>query len=338
MRELLIRYLLGELDAEEQRRVEERLQSSPDLRRELAHLRTCFAAAYEIDSPSEDLPSGLAERTTRRVARSDYLTENRDEAHLPRLSSAMISDSPPTAALGWSLADLTVAGGVFLAVSMLLFPALRGSRDATRATICQDHLRQFGQLFGLFEQDHGEFPAIQANENAGMFAVKLLNQGYCDESELAILLVCPGAPVTERIRDGEFAVRVPTSTQLDQMEPWDQTEARQRMSPCYAYQFPYRVRNGYVHLRGEKQKLAPVLSDASDAATGEVMSRNHNGFAQVLFGHGGVRRLHSCVVPTYNDDMYRNVRGVVAAGYSPRDFVLGRSEAMPAIEFTSHTP
>src|SRR5688572_28939574 len=113
MRELLIRYLLGELDAEEQRRVEERLQSSPDLRRELAHLRTCFAAAYEIDSTSEDLPSGLAERTSRRVARSDYLTEKCDEADLPRLSSAVISDSPSSTALGWSLADLTVAGGVF---------------------------------------------------------------------------------------------------------------------------------------------------------------------------------------------------------------------------------
>jgi hypothetical protein len=59
------------------------------------------------------------------------------------------------------------------------------------------------------------------------------------------------------------------------------------------------------------------------------MSRNHNGVAQVLFGHGGVRRLQSCVVPTFNDDMYRNVRGVVAAGYSRHDFVLGRSEAMP---------
>jgi hypothetical protein len=299
------------------------------LQRELAHLRTCFAAATELDSPAEDLPRGLAERTTRRVARTDYLGESSDQDALPRLSSVMISDSPPATALGWSLADLTVAGGVFLAVSMLLFPALRGSRDATRATICQDHLRQFGRLFELFELNEGVFPAIGPNENAGMFAVKLMERGYSDEGDLTILLVCPGAPVTERIRAGEFAVRVPTSVQLDQMEPWDQTDARLRMSPCYAYQLPYRVRNKLVHLRGEDQKLAPVLSDASDVATGEVMSRNHNGVAQVLFGHGGVRRLQSCVVPTFNDDMYRNVRGVVAAGYSRHDFVLGRSEAMP---------
>jgi prepilin-type processing-associated H-X9-DG protein len=337
MRDLLIRYLLGELDAQEQQRVEERLQSSPDLRHELALLRTCFAAADDVDSPSADLPRGLAERTTRRVARSDYLTESCDEAALPRLSSAMI-DSPPSTALGWSLADLTVAGGVFLAVSMLLFPALRGSRDATRANICQDHLRQFGVLFGTFDENEGAYPEIQPTENAGMFAVKLLEGEYCQAGELTVLLVCPGAPLADKIRAGEFAVSVPTTVRLFQMGPVARAEARQQMSPCYAYQFPYRDGNRFVYPRGAQQRLAPVLSDTSGAAPGEVMSPNHNGVMQVLFGDGSVRLLQSCLVPTYNDDLYRNARGVVAAGCSPRDFVLGRSEAMPGIEFTSHRP
>jgi hypothetical protein len=338
MRELLIRYLLGELDFEEQQRVEERLRGSADLRRELAHLRSCFAAAYEANSTSEDLPRGLAERTSRRVTQSDPLAENGREARLPRLSSAMISDSPPATALGWSLADLTVAGGVFLAVSMLLFPALRGSRDATRAVICQDHLRQFGQLFGLFERDHRVFPQIKPYENAGMFAVKLLDKGYCNESELAEWLVCPAAPLAAKIRAREFAVRVPTTVRFIRMAAPAQAEARQHMSPFYAYQFPYRVGKHYIYPRGEQQKLAPVLSDTSDAAPGQVMSPNHNGVVQVLFGHGGVRRLQSCLVPTYNDDMYRNAQGIVAAGCNRRDFVLGRSEAIPGIEFASHTP
>ena len=49
MRELLIRYLLGELDATEQRRLEDELRDSPTLQRELAHLQTCFAAARDIE-------------------------------------------------------------------------------------------------------------------------------------------------------------------------------------------------------------------------------------------------------------------------------------------------
>jgi hypothetical protein len=122
------------------------------------------------------------------------------------------------------------------------------------------------------------------------------------------------------------------------MGPVARAEARQQMSPCYAYQFPHYIGNRYVYLKGEQQKLAPVLSDASGVATGDAMSPNHNGVVQVLFGHGGVRLLQSCLVPTYNDDLYRNARGEVAAGCSRRDFVLGRSEAMPGIEFTSHNP
>ena len=319
MRDLLIRYLLGELDADEQQRVEERLQSSPDLRHELALLRTCFAAADDVDSPSADLPRGLAERTTRRVARSDYLTESCDEAALPRLSSAMI-DSPPSTALGWSLADLTVAGGVFLAVSMLLFPALRGSRDATRATICQDHLRQFGVMFGLFEQNEGAYPEIQPTENAGMFAVKLLEGEYCQEGELAVLLVCPGAPVADKIRAGEVcgerSHHNPTISNGPRCAGRGAAAnvAMLRLSVPVLRRQPFRP-----PARRSSRRLAPVLSDTSSVATGEVMSPNHNGVMQVLFGDGSVRLLQSCLVPTYNDDLYRNARGVVAAGCSPRD-------------------
>jgi prepilin-type processing-associated H-X9-DG protein len=106
------------------------------------------------------------------------------------------------------------------------------------------------------------------------------------------------------------------------------------MSPFYAYQFPYRERNQYVYLRGQHQNLAPVLSDTSDVAPGE-MSPNHRGVVQVLFGDGSVRLFQSCWVPAVKDDLYRNARGLVAAGCSRRDAVLARSEASPGIEFPS---
>jgi hypothetical protein len=171
-----------------------------------------------------------------------------------------------------------------------------------------------------------------------MFAVKLLEKGYCDQGELAVLLVCPAAPLANKVRAGEFVVHVPTMTRLYTMGPVARAEARQIMSPFYAYQFPHFVDNRYIYPRDAEQNLAPVLSDTSDVAPGETMSPNHNGVVQVLFGHGGVRLLQSCVVPTYNDDMYRNARGVVAAGISRRDFVLGHSGATPAIEFNSDKP
>jgi hypothetical protein len=338
MRELLIRYLLGELDADEQQQLEERLRTSAELRRELAHLRSCFAAAGDGGSLSGDLPRGLAERTTRRVANVDYPSEAGGASAVPESSRSTISDAPPAGTLGWSLADLTVAGGVFLAVSMLLFPALRDSREATRATICQDHQRQLGVLFQQFAKDHGGFfPAIAPNENAGMYAVKLLEKGYGEPQDFAVLLVCPGAPLAERVRTGEFTVQVPTPAELAALSPADKAAARHAMSPFYAYQFPYRVGSRYIYLRGQHQNLAPVLSDASDAEPGEV-SPNHRGVVQVLFGDGSVRLFQSCWVPAVKDDLYRNARGVVAAGCSRRDAVLARSEAIPGIESTSYRP
>jgi hypothetical protein len=334
MRELLIRYLLGELEAEEQQRLEQRLRNSPELRRELAHLRTCFAAARDRGSPSEDLPRGLAERTTQRIAGSASAAEPRGEAALPQLSEAIISDSPPAGALGWSLADLTVAGGVFLAVSMLLFPALRDSRDATRATICQDHQRQLWDLFAAFAQDHGgSFPSIRPDENAGMFVIKLAEKGYGTPDQLAVLLVCPGAPLADQFRAGESAVQIPTRAQLVAMSPSERAEARRNMSPFYAYQFPYRIGNQYFYRSDDRNSLSPVLSDTSDSEPGQLTSPNHRGVLQVLFRDGSVRLFQSCLVPAFDDDLYRNAQGVVAAGCSHRDAVLGRSEAMPGIEF-----
>jgi len=63
MREVLIRYLLGELSPEEHDEVHARLQSSPELRQELARLRECFAAHQDDDElTGEGPPSGLASR------------------------------------------------------------------------------------------------------------------------------------------------------------------------------------------------------------------------------------------------------------------------------------
>ena len=68
------------------------------------------------------------------------------------------------------------------------------------------------------------------------------------------------------------------------------------------------------------------------------MSPNHNGVFQVLCGDGSVRVFVSRRVPGLgNDDLYRNERGLVAAGCSPSDTVLGPSEAKAATSFARRT-
>src|SRR4051812_6094933 len=167
MREQLIRYLLGELDANERRDLQSRLKSSPELRAELEQLRSCFAESRDEDLFAPDAPSGLAARTAGRVASGD--------ASKPfGATQGQLSQPADSAAafLGWSLADLTVAGGVMLAVSMLIFPALRNSRDGSRQIACQHNMQELGTLVSLYAQDHGRYiPEVGPNEHAGMFAI-----------------------------------------------------------------------------------------------------------------------------------------------------------------------
>src|SRR6187401_2454139 len=120
MREQLIRYLLGELDADERRDLQSQLRNDPELRAELEHLKSCIASSRDEDLFAPDAPTGLASRTAGMVSSGE----------LPALKSRQGDDTShagegPTGFLGWNLADLTVAGGVMLAVSMLIFPAIR---------------------------------------------------------------------------------------------------------------------------------------------------------------------------------------------------------------------
>src|SRR5690606_9609179 len=124
----------------------------------------------------------------------------------------------PAGMLGWNLADLTVAGGVILAVSMLLFPAIRDSRDGTRRNFCQDNLRAIGQVMVAYGNNNaGYLPEVQPGENAGIFTVRLVENGYISKAELKRRLVCPGASFANLVRAHQASAVVPTTEQLRAM-------------------------------------------------------------------------------------------------------------------------
>ncbi len=331
MRELLIRYILGEMDAEERQEVQSQLQTSPELRRELARLRECFAAQQDADSMDDGPPSDLAARTAERVT---GCCDSNEPVGRREAAFTEAGDAPPAGILGWSLADLTVAGGVMLAVSMLIFPALRNSRDGTRRQVCQNNQRQLWVLVTKFAEDHGgEYPRVEPNENAGIFVARLIERGYVHPEDLRVLLVCPAAPLADEIRSGRLVFRLPSAAAIRAMSASQVARATAKMSPFYAYRFPYRVGNEFRYVRDEH---APVFSDTSGDEGSDLMSPNHGGaFVQVLRQDGSLKVLTTCKLPGSDDDMFRNDRGVVAAGMRQQDTVLGRSEASPGDEFVT---
>lgn len=335
MRELLIRYLLGELEPHEHDAVQQQLAESAELRRELTRLRSCFANAVQDDDP-DGPPRGLAERTTTWVAESSDSFDALPSRHAV-LSEA--SDAP-SGVLGWSLADLTVAGGVILAVSMLLFPALRNSLDGTRREICQNNLQEMGRLFLLYSDNHGGWlPLVQPNENAGIYTVRLVEGGAVSKEELKRLLLCPSSPQARLVRadPDRFSVDIPTPAELKAMSPQKLAVARAWMSPSYAYPLGYLVGQQYhfIRMRGFR---SPILCDApSSEAAG--MSPNHGGsIIQVLYPDGRVAVLTSAKVNGGHDDMFSNFEGKVGAGYGRDDVVLGPSDATPNIFFINAGP
>jgi hypothetical protein len=327
MRALLILYLLGELDEQEHEEVQRRLAESAELRRELAYLRSCLKDACWQES-SEDPPSGLAERTMELL---EVGGGNPTSATVAR--NYRPAAEPPAGVLGWSLADLTVAGGVVLAVSMLIFPALGDSRNATRRNICQNNQRQLWLVLTSYAEDHGGYyPRIEPHENAGSFTVELVDKEYISAEELSTLLVCPGAPLADAIRAGRFVVRIPTTEELQSMTPAQRYLARRNMSPFYAYRFPYRVGGQYYYIRHERRPLSAILADTAGTEQEAFMSPNHGGaIVQVMSQDGSVKSLRSCMVPGFNDELFVNAMGVVAAGLGPYDIVLGSSGATPEV-------
>jgi hypothetical protein len=329
MREQLIRYLLGELDADERRDLQSRLKSSPELRAELEQLRSCFAANQDEDLFAPDAPSGLAARTAGLVAGGEGASNSLGARQTTELSHA---GGSPAGFLGWSLADLTVAGGVMLAVSMLIFPAIQNSRDGTRRVVCQDNLRQIEILIATHAQNrNGLIPEVGAHEPAGVFAIRLIGRGYISSDDLAKLLVCPGAPVADKIRAGVYRIVLPSAEEIHGMSPVQLAHAAANASPCYNYRLPYQKDGRFISIQEGRGSISPVLSDAAGDGETDSMSPNHGGrLVQVQCADGSLRLLTSVTLPGVNDDMYHNDLGKVAAGMGPWDTVLAPSNATPA--------
>lgn len=324
MREQLIRYLLGELDEDERREVRALVRDNPELQKELAHLKECFAAS-EDDDDEPAPPRHLAARISDTISNSD---EYELEQMVRSKSMTPISE-PPTGILGWSLADLTVAGGVMLAVSMLVFPALRESREGTRRTLCQHNQAQLGIVLTNFSDNHKMYlPHIGPKEFAGMFIVRLLMEGYAEPGEMREWLDCPAAPVD--VRAGLQKFTIPGPEQLKEMSPRRRAQLAAAINPCYAVPLPYRDELGEYHdIRNEHSKYLPVFSDASDSAAQQI-SANHDGlYIQILFQDGHVKAFTSDMLPSCGDNMFRNRRGVVAVGTAADDTVLAPCYVVP---------
>ena len=330
MRDLLVRYLLGELNVQEQERLEGELRHSPEMRRELEYLRACLPGGCDdeyVERPhADDAPTGLAERTLGRICGD----EPREELARSPAEVASAYD-PPAGTPSWSLADLTVAGGVFLAISMLFLPALRQSRDAARRTGCANNLREVGTMLVAYSETKGGFfPTPTRDENAGIFAVYLREEGYAGPDELPRLLLCRSSPLAEEVAQKRVIIRVPTMCELEAATCKERSMWKRIMGGSYAYRLGYVEGDRYCAIRNEGSCRKAMLADAPCKKQDNLQSDHHCGGYNAFFQDGHVKlQMQSTLPDGQRDAIYVNDDGEEAAGLDRDDTVLGRSEVTP---------
>jgi hypothetical protein len=331
----ILAYLMNDLSPERRAEVEEKLATNFDWQREKSRLEECLAACGDPAKCSEEPPPNLVEKTCFLVEHSDDLPV--DAGHSKRKQScgvqvaAFTADTPCMGpARSRRLADLTVGGGVMVLVGLLITPALFESREASRRSLCQNNLQAFGAaLFDFQENRNHQLPEIEPGENAGRYALELLEHGLLTREQLQQLLVCPESPLAAELAAGRVTLVLPSRASLDNANRPQLDEWLKSMGGSYAYRVGYFDQNGryrQVPFTGEAQ--SPLMADAPGLSSQGVRIVNHVGGQNVLDQSLSVRFRTGCLLAK-GDHIYLNANGEHAAGIGPFDIVIIRSDYGP---------
>lgn len=329
----LLGYLLDALEDDEQFEVERHLEDDAQLQHELAVLSKALApldATWRDYSP----PPGLATRTCQSV--EAYRRAPSTGATLPPPAPPIRPMSPvlepPSAASLWRFQDLVMVAGVLLAASVLLFPALHGSRVQARLLACQNNLRELGvALTGYSERHGGFFPAVATEGNLAVASAfgPLLVEDQCLEDPS--VLVCPGSALAE-----QQSFSVPRVAEVEAAAPGKQLrQLQETMGGSYGYTLGVQEDGQQRPLRNLRRAHYALASDAPSHWLPNHQSENHGRYGQnVLFEDGHVRFVTSPCPNDVFDDLFENDHGEVAAGVHLNDSVIAAG-ATPPIRYAS---
>ena len=313
MRENLIGYLLNALEPSEQALVEAHLSRDPQLKQELELLSRGLTplAAGRGDFPP---PIGLATRTNQFVA-----------------VQAKVTLPPPVTSVPsrWSMADLAVAAGVFLAATMLFWPAMNQSRFAARVLNCQNNQRQIGVALASYSEKYpGQFPAIDVNHplnRAGIYAVILRQHGLLPQAHV---LICPDSNLVEQ-RDN---FNVPTFEELEKAQPKQLVLLRKKMGGSYSFSLGFYDGDRYQSPKDLGRSTHALMADTPNHQSPDRFTSNHGGCGlNVLYEDGHVGYLTTCHSRACRDHLFENRKGMPNAGLDRDDVVLGASDDSPVL-------
>jgi hypothetical protein len=324
MRDDYLGYVLNAVTDDERDRIAHEAAADPAVAQKLALLRRAMEP-LAADHDQFDPPPGLASRTCaliERRAQEQLVEPAREPAGSGRVHGA------------WRLVDAVVAMGLVAALALLFFPALMHSRNMANLQACQKNLGQIHAGMMRHANIHGDlFPVVPEKGNeaaAGMYAVRLLHDGFLDDSDPNVFLCAssPWGPKTD-------SFRVPTRQELAQASGEQLRELQRTMGGSYGYTLGHYVGDKYMPTRNRARGRFVLMADAfdqdrtSDSATG--CSSNHGGSGQnVLFEDGRVLYLTTSRIDGASEDFFRNDRNSISAGLHADDSVVVPSGVGPS--------
>ena len=332
----LLGYVLGALDAQEQRDLQQLIDANPELDEQMLELRHAMTPLDHLGSAGS--PPGLARRTVELAAGfhgpfpgsmpgdtdsaiASIEPETQDPLTRFKLREKMLHPE------SWSRTDVVAVVACMAVVASIMFPALAWSRDQAHIAACQDHLQQIGVAMMKYSNNNGgDFVAIpQAGKlsAAGVYAVELKESQLIEDDAV---FSCAGVDVEAD------PVRIPPAIEITNADGVRLDELRRTMGGHYGYSMGFGSSSGYAPPRNQGLTYVALVSDRPSSDLPGRRSANHNGRGQnVLFGDG---RVDFIAGQSFGDDaLFENDYGVVAPGASDHDNVIAPSHLSPTSAF-----
>ncbi len=320
----LLGYVLGALDAQEQRDVQQLIDDNPELEEQLLEIKSALVPLDCIET-SGPRP-GLARRTCETVA--SYPLDQLAGEELPTLSRTTLSrptagNEDPKASLsssektegrnlfhfsGWSIPDFAVTAAALAILAGILFPTVSHVRYNSRLLACQNNLTQVGNaLIRFSEMNCGcfvEIPRSGPLSASGSFAPILKDCGLIEDDNL---FACAGVA-------SDTPVHIPTVEMIVNADHDQLARFHQILCGHFGYTMGHCEDRRYCPPKNYSRSNVVLIAD-QPSLNGRI-STNHAGCGQnCYFEDGHVAFIKGDCIG--EDAIFVNDHNLVAPAFAP---------------------
>jgi hypothetical protein len=305
---LLLDWHLNRLEAEQARRVEEALVTSPELKAQSDALAEVLGLLDEIPAPEP--PANLAESVLARIdEQTKVLPFKEPSSALPSGTSHDLSASPAL-----SLRELIAIAACITLIAGILVPGYFKAQSIARRNLCRNNQRMIWQGMANYTEDNDGYLAYSGYVPGGSFLptratnvrrvsntrpiFKLLRHGYLPKNDARVFL-CPSAKNARSMHAEDY------SKFTDFVEPANNSFSWMYMN------LPKARHKSRIHLRmvlvGDRNPLFDpnaVGHSLSPYAQGNSLSHKISG-QNVMYVSGQGGWVDTPRVGVDRDDIYR---------------------------------